>query len=167
MDFQDVDIHDFIRYVGEMTGKNFIVGPNVKGRITLVSPNMVPLDEVFSVFLSVLEVHGYTTVETGSMVKIVPSAAARSKGVKTGFMEKSGTAEDKFVTQVLYLNYLNSDDAKNMLTPLVSKDSSIVSHPRSGTLVITDYLSNIERLRRIIEAMDVLGSGEEISVVGD
>ena len=167
MDFQDVDIHDFIRYVGEMTGKNFIVGPNVKGRITLVSPNMVPMDEVFSVFLSVLEVHGYTTVETGSMVKIVPSAAARSKGVKTGFMEKSGTAEDKFVTQVLYLNYLNSDDAENMLTPLMSKDSSIVSHPRSGTLVITDYLSNIERLRRIIEAMDVLGSGEEISVVGD
>jgi general secretion pathway protein D len=167
MDFQDVDIHDFIRYVGEMTGKNFIVGPNVKGRITLVSPNMVPMEEVFSVFLSVLEVHGYTTVEAGSVVKIVPSAAARSKGVETGFMEKSGTAEDKFVTKVLYLNYLSPDDAKTMLTPLMSKDSSIVSHPRSGTLIVTDYLFNIERLRRIIEAMDVPGSREEISVIGD
>jgi general secretion pathway protein D len=125
------------------------------------------MDEVFSVFLSVLEVHGYTTVEIGSMLKIVPSATARSKGVEMGFMEKSGTAEDKFVTQVLYLNYLSSDDAKNVLTPLMSKDSSIVSHPRSGTLVITDYLSNIERLQRIIEAMDVPGSREEISVIGD
>ena len=167
MDFQDVDIHDFIRYVGEMTAQNFIVGPNVKGRITVVSPNMVPVDEVFSVFLSVLEVHGYTTVETASMVKIVPSATARTKGVETVFMEKSGTAEDKFVTKVLHLNYLSSDDAKNMLTPLMSKDSSIVSHPGSATLFITDYLSNIERLRRIIEAMDVPGSEEEISVVGD
>jgi len=167
MDFQDVDIRDFVRYVSKVTGQNVIVGPNVKGRITVVSPNMVPIDEVFSVFLSVLEVYGYTTVEAGSVVKIVPSATARGKGVKTGFIEKSGTAEDKFVTQVLHLNYLSPDDAKGILTPLVSEDSVIVSHPRSGTLIITDYISNIERLRRIIEAMDVPGSREEISVVGE
>lgn len=90
MDFQDVDIRDFVRFVSKVTGQNFIVGPNVKGRITLVSPNKVPIDEVFSVFLSVLEVHGYTTVEAGSVVKIVPSATARGKSVKTGFREDQG-----------------------------------------------------------------------------
>ena len=167
MDFQDVDIRDFVRYVSKVTGQNFIVGPNVKGRITLMSPNMLAIDEVFSVFLSVLEVHGYTTVEAGSVVKIVSSATARGKGVKTGFVEKSGTAEDKFVTQVLHLNYVSPEDVKSMLTPLASQDSIIVSHPGSGTLVITDFLSNIERLRRIIQAVDVPGFREEISVVGE
>jgi general secretion pathway protein D len=166
-DFEDVNIRDFVRYVSKVTGQNFIVAPNVKGRMTLLSPNMVPIDDVFSVFLSVLEVHGYTTVEAGSVVKIVPSATARGKGVKTGFIEKSGTGEDKFVTQVLRLNYLSPDTAKSMLTPLVSEGSVIVSHPGSGTLIITDVLSNVERLRRIIEAMDVPGFREEISDVGE
>ena len=163
MDFQDVDIRDFVRYVSKVTGQNFIVGPNVKSRITLVSPKKVPIDEVFNIFLSVLEVHGYTTVEAGSVVKIVPSAAARGKGMKTGFREESGTAEDNFETQVIHLKYLSPDDAKNMLSPLVSKNSVMVSHPRSGMLIITDSLSNIQRLRRIIEAMDVPGT----SVVGE
>ena len=167
MDFQDVDIRDFVRFVSKVTGQNFIVGPNVKGRITLVSPNKVPIDEVFSVFLSVLEVHGYTTVEAGSVVKIVPSATARGKSVKTGFREESGTAEDKFVTQVIHLKYLSPDDAKSMLTPLVSEDSVIVSHPGSGTLIITDFLPNIQRLRKIIEAMDVPRVPKEISIVGE
>jgi general secretion pathway protein D len=167
MDFHDVDIRDFVSYVSEVTGTNFILDPNVKGRVTVVSPTKVPVSEVFSFFQSVLEVHGYTTVEAGSVVKIVPSATARGKSVKTRFREESGTAEDKFETQVIYLKYLSPDDAKNMLTPLVSKNSVIVSHPRSGTLIITDFLSNIERLRRIIEAMDVPGVREETSVVGE
>jgi len=167
MNFQDIDIRDLVSYISEVTGRNFIVGPNVKGRVTVMSPNTVPVNQVFSVFQSVLEVHGYTTVEAGSVVKIVPSAAARGKGVKTGFREESGAAEDKFETQVIHLKYLSPDDAKNMLTPLVSKNSVIVSHPRSGTLIITDFLSNIQRLRRIIEAMDVPGVREETSVVGE
>lgn len=167
IDFDNVDILLFVKFVSEATGKNFVVDPEVKGKVTIVSPEKMPVDEVYKVFQSVLEVHGYTTVDAGSVVKIVPSGTARGKGVKTGFIEKSGAAEDKFVTQVLHLNYLSPDDAKSMLTPLVSQDSVIVSHPGSGTLVITDFLSNIERLRRIIEAMDVPGFREEMSVSGE
>ena len=83
MDFEDVDIRDLVSYVSEVTGKNFIVGPNLKGRITLVFPHKVPIDEVFSVFLSVLEVHGYTTVKAGAMTKIVPSSGGARKGIGT------------------------------------------------------------------------------------
>jgi general secretion pathway protein D len=167
IDFDNVDILLFVKFVSEATGKNFVVDPEVKGKVTIVSPEKIPVDAVYKVFQSVLEVHGYTSVEAGSVVKIVPSATARGKGVKTGFIEKSETAEDKFVTQVFHLNCLSPDDAKGMLTPLVSEGSVIVSHPGSGTLIITDFFSNIERLRRIIEAMDVPGSREEISVVGE
>jgi general secretion pathway protein D len=155
--FEDADIRVFIRFVSKVTGRNFVVDPKVRGNVTVVSPTRIPLDEVYRVFQSVLEVHGYTTVEAGGVVKIVPSAAARGKGIKTGFREESGTAEDKLETQLIHLKYLSPDDAKNMLSPLVSKNGVMVSHPRSGTLIITDFLPNIQRLRQIIEAMDVPG----------
>jgi len=83
MDFKDVDIRDFVTYVSELIGENFIVGPDVKGRITVMSPNKVSVDEVYGVFLSVLEVHGYTTVKAGAMTKIVPSSRAAGKGIDT------------------------------------------------------------------------------------
>lgn len=161
--FEDVDIRVLIKFVGKVTGRNFVVDPKVTGNVTVVSPTGISLDEVYRVFQSVLEVHGYTTVEAGSVVKIVPSATVRGKGIKTGFREETGTAEDKFETQVIHLKYLSPDDAKNILSPLVSKNSVIVSDSRSGTLIITDFLSNIQRLRRIIEAMDVPGT----SVAGE
>jgi general secretion pathway protein D len=94
MDFEDVDIRDFVSYVSKVTGENFIVGPNVKGRITIVSPNKVPIDEVFSVFLSVLEVHGYTTVKAGAMTKIVPSSGAAGKGIDTNPVNSSPTYDN-------------------------------------------------------------------------
>ena len=165
-DLHDVDIHDFISYVSEVTGTSFIIGPHVKGRVTVVSPNKVPVNQVFSVLQSVLEVHGYTTVEDGGVVKIVSSATARGKSVETGLSEELGIAQDRFVTQVIHLNYLSPDDAKSLLTPLVSESGVIVSHPPSGTLIITDFLANIQRLQQIITAVDVPKAREENSVVG-
>ena len=167
MSFKDVDIRDFVSYVSEVTGTNLILGPNVKGRVTVVSLTKVPVKEVFSFFQSVLEVHGYTTVEAGSVVKIVPSATARGKSVETRVTEELGTAEDKYVTQVIHLNYLSPGDATSLLTPLVSENSVIVSYPRSGTLIITDSHSNIQRLQQIIKAVDVPRARKEISVVGE
>jgi len=166
MSFQDVDIRDFVSYVSEVTGTNFILDPNVKGTVTVVAPTKVPVKEVPSFFQSVLEVHGYTIVKAGSVVKIVPSATARGKSVETKVNGELGTAQDKFVTQVIHLNYLSPADAKGLLTPLVSENSVIVSQPRSGTLIITDSHSNIRRLQRIIKAIDVPKAQEEISVVG-
>jgi type II secretory pathway component GspD/PulD (secretin) len=80
INFEDVDILVFIKFVSEVTGRNFVLDPKVRGNVTVVSPKKIPLDEVYRVFLSVLEVHGYATLRTGSMTKIVPSAEARGKG---------------------------------------------------------------------------------------
>ena len=124
------------------------------------------MNEVLSFFQSVLEVHGYTTVEDGGLVKIVSSTTARGKSVETGLSEELGIAQDKLVTQVLHLNHLSPDDAKSLLTPLVSEGGVIVSHPSSGTLIITDFLPNIKRLQQIIKAVDVPKAQEETSVVG-
>ena len=83
IDFDNVEINLFIKYISELTGKNFIVDPAVKGNVTIISPTRISESDAYQVFESVLEIHGFTTVESGSVIKIVPSVTARSKGIET------------------------------------------------------------------------------------
>ncbi|MDY6953218.1 MAG: type II secretion system secretin GspD [Thermodesulfobacteriota bacterium] len=165
IDFDDVDILLFVKFMSEVTGKNFVVDQKVKGKVTIVSPTKISVDEAHRVFLSVLEVHGFTTVEAGSITKIVPSVTARGKSIETRLQEEIEDPEDRVVTQIIRLDYANPDELKRLFAPLISKSSVIVSYPPTNMLLVTDVLSNIKRLLRIIKAIDVVGIGEEISVV--
>jgi Type II secretory pathway, component PulD len=79
IDFNDVDINLFIKYISELTQKNFIVDREVKGKVTIISPTRISEEDAYRVFESVLEVHGFAAVPSGSVIKIVPSVQARSK----------------------------------------------------------------------------------------
>ena len=105
-------------------------------------------------------------MEAGSVVKIIPSAKARGKSIDTKIKEEPRKAQDNLATQVIHLNYLSPADAKDILTPLVSKNSVIISYPQSGSLIITDTHSNIQRLQQIIKAIDVPRTQDNIEVVG-
>jgi general secretion pathway protein D len=83
IDFNDVDINLFIKYISELTKKNFMVDREVKGKVTIISPTRISEDDAYRVFESVLEVHGFTAVPSGSVIKIVPSVEARSKNIAT------------------------------------------------------------------------------------
>jgi len=83
IDFENVDILVFIKAMSDITGKDFIVSPKVKGKVSIVAPKEIAVGEAYQILQSVLEVHGFTTVPTGGMVKIVPSAEARGKAVDT------------------------------------------------------------------------------------
>lgn len=83
MDFDDVDITVLIKFISELTGKNFIIDNNVRGKVTLISPTKITVDEAYRLFESVLEIHGFTTVESGSVIKIIPAIEARSKDIET------------------------------------------------------------------------------------
>jgi general secretion pathway protein D len=162
MDFRNADIRKVIGYVSEVTGRNFIVGPDVEGTISVVAPTQVPVDEVFGFFQSVLEVHGYTTVASGEMVKIVSSAEARARGVETMTGSESEQVSDKMITKVIHLNYLSPVDAKQILSPLVSENGEILAYPQTKTLIMIDPQSNIRRLEELLQALDVPGAEEEI-----
>lgn len=165
IDFDNVDILLFVKFISEVTGKNFIIDNKVKGKVTIISPTKISVDEAYRVFESVLEVHGFTTIESGDVVKIVPSTVARGKSIETRLREEAVTPEDKVITQLIRLDYANPDELKKLFAPLISKSSVIVSYPPSGMLIVTDVESNIQRLLRIISAIDVVGIGEEISVI--
>lgn len=164
IDFENVDIQIFIKYISELTGKNFVVDKNVTGNVTILSPTKISEDEAYRVFQSVLEVHGFATVPAGSVTKIIPSVKARSQNVETLAMGMSTDPTDRVITQLIPLKHTTPDEMKKVLTPLVSKSSLVIAHTQSGMLIVTETLSNIQRLMAIIEAIDVAYTGEEVVV---
>jgi general secretion pathway protein D len=110
-------------------------------------------------------VHGFTTVPSGSIIKIVPAVQARSKSIATVRQGEDLYPEDKVVTQIIPLAYSDPNELKKILAPLVSKTSVVIAHPQSGMLIITDVLSNINRLMEIIKVVDVPSVGEELVIL--
>jgi len=152
-----------IKFISELTGKNFLVDPAVQGNVTILSPQKVTLDEAYKVFLSVLEVHGYTTVSAGKIIKVIPAGEARSKGVETIPGKRLKFQEDKVITQLVPLNYADAAVLGRLLRALIQKTGLLIPYPDTNTLIIIDALSNINRLIRIINELDVPGD-EEINV---
>ncbi len=165
IDFNDVDIHLFIKFISEITGVNFIVDQRVKGKVTVISPSQISVAEAFGVFTSVLEVHGFTIVEAGEVTKIVPMPDARTRNIETRFKDDLDGANDKVITQIIPLAFADANEIKKLFTPLVSKSSIILAYPPTNTLIITDVQSNIKRLMRIIDTIDVTGIGQEIALI--
>ncbi|MCL1980589.1 MAG: type II secretion system secretin GspD [Proteobacteria bacterium] len=165
IDFNDVDINVFIKYISELTQKNFVVDREVRGKVTVISPTRISEEDAWRVFESVLEVHGYAAVPSGSVTKIVPSMTARTKNILTLRDGEPLSADDRIVTQIVSLKYASTEEIKNLLAPLVSKSSVLVAHPSSSILVITDYQTNIARLLEIIRAVDVPSDAEEMVVI--
>ena len=165
IDFNDVDINVFIKFISELTSKNFVVDQRVKGKVTIISPSRISVKEAYRVFESVLEVHGYTTVKAGEIIKIIPSPDARSKSIETRLKEEAASPEDRVVTQLIPLKFASSSEIKKLFAPLVSKNSVILAYPPTNMLIVTDVYSNIKRLIRILNAIDVSGMGQELSVI--
>jgi general secretion pathway protein D len=165
IDFNDVDINVFIKFISELTGKNFVVDKRVRGKVTIISPTKISVKEAYKVFESVLEVNGYATVKTDKIIKIIPAPDARSKNIETRFKDELTSPEDKIVTQIIPLTYADSDEIKRLFAPMISKSSVILSYPPTNMLIVTDVYSNIIRLVRILKLIDITGIGQEISVI--
>ncbi|MCP3925986.1 MAG: type II secretion system protein GspD, partial [Desulfobacterales bacterium] len=150
LDFNDVDIKVFIKFISELTGKNFIIDKKVNAKVTIISPEKVTLREAYKVFESVLEVHGYATVPSGKLIKIVPAQTARSKSIQTGIDNKLNTVGDRIVSQVIKLKYANPNDIKRLFIPFISRNSVLMAYKPTNTIIITDVASNIKRLLKII-----------------
>jgi len=165
IDFDNVDMQVFIKFVGELTGRNFLIDDKVRGKVTVISPRKIPVDEVYRVFESVLNIYGFATVEAGEVTKIIPAPDARGQNLELRLKREEISPEDKVVTQILSLRHAGPDEMKKVLDPLISKNSIILAYAPTGMLIITDVLSNIKRLQEIVTALDVEGVGEVLSFV--
>ncbi|ALC15364.1 type II secretion system protein GspD [Desulfuromonas soudanensis] len=165
LDFKGIELADLIQTVSELTGKNFLYDDSVKGKVTIISPKTMSLDEAYQLFLTVLSVKGYTVVPSGKVNKIVAIRDAKESNLPTVTGERRGPTGEQFVTRLVPLQNIDATlMATTVLAPLIPKTSNIVAYPPSNTLIITDNGANIERLMKIITELDVPSSLDLIEV---
>ncbi len=152
LNLRDADIRALIDNVAKATGKNFVVDPRVKGTVTVISGHPMEKDELYQVFLSILEVHGYAAVPSGDVIKIVPDVKAKQGGVP----ESRGAMPigDEVVTQVIKVNNIAAAQLVPVLRPLVPQEGHLAAYPETNMLVISDRASNVARLAQIIHRID-------------
>jgi general secretion pathway protein D len=165
MDFRDVEIGTLVKFIGELTGTNFVIDERVRGKVTVISPTKISVPEAYKVFESILEVNGYATVPAGSVVKVVPATEARGKSLTTVVGSRTLPSADTMVTQVIPIQYASVNDIKTLFTPLVSKNSLLVTYQPTNTLIVTDVISNINRLLTILDEVDIPGYAFELAVI--
>jgi general secretion pathway protein D len=154
---RNADIVQVINLISELTGKSFLVDDKVRGKVTIIAPTEVTLDEAYQIFLSVLEIQGFTIVPQGPIIKIIPSRDVKDNPIPTATdtQHPFSPTTESFVTQLIPLQYADANDIRGLLTPLVSKESSLLAYAPTNSLIVTDTVANINRLLKIITALDV------------
>lgn len=162
LNLKDADISALIKSVSEHTGKNFVVDPRIKGKVTVISAHPMNEEEFYHVFLSILEVHGFSTVPSGNVIKIVPDVKAKQAGIPT--ISTLTAPNDQMVTQVLQIKNVAAAQLVPILRPLVPQQGHLAAYPATNVLIISDRASNVKRLSKIISRIDQI-SDTSIDIV--
>jgi general secretion pathway protein D len=165
MNFQDVDIPVLAKFISEITGKNFVVDESVRGKVSIISPTKVTPAQAYSIFQSVLQVKGFTTVQAGPVIKIIPSREVRESAALTTSQEPGEVRGDSYVTRMIRLKNIDAASLVNVVQPMVSHDGLVAAFPEDNTLILTDDAYNIDRLLRIVGSLDIQGTRQNIEVI--
>lgn len=163
LNLKDADINALIGTVAEVTGKNFIVDPRVKGKVTVISSRAMDSEEVYHVFLSILKVHGFAAVPSGQVIKILPDVSAKQDSIPSASDAEPGTG-DEMVTRVIQVDNVASAQLVPILRPLVPQQGHLAAYPTTNVLIISDRAENVSRLVDIIRRIDKV-SDSEIEVI--
>ncbi|HPF59606.1 MAG TPA: type II secretion system secretin GspD [Candidatus Competibacteraceae bacterium] len=163
LNLKDADINALVESMSVLTGKNFIVDPRVKGRVTIISSKPMDEKELYEVFLAVLGVHGFAAVPSGKVIKIVPAAGAKQESVPT--VDRSrGIEPDQIVTRVIQVQNVSAAQIVPILRPLIPPQGHLAAYTPTNVLIISDNAANVERIASIISRID-LASNEEVEIV--
>ena len=155
---KDAELKTVIATVAEFTGKNFIIDPRVKGKVTVISSKPMDANEVYHTFLSLLEVHNFSAVRVGSVIKIVPSVNAKQLGGSD--VLKRGAKGDEMVTRVIDVQNISAAQLVPILRPLVPQHGHMAAYAPTNVLIVSDSAANVDRLMSIIERVDVASASD-------
>lgn len=165
LNFNEVDISTMVKFISDLTGKNFILDERVKGKISVYSPSKLSTEEAYNVFTSVLELKGFTVVQSGRVAKIVPSSAARQSGFKLLPEGEQAPVNESYVAQVAKLEYITAQEAQTFLQPMVSKDGHISAFGPGNLLLMVDSAINIRKLHTLLQTIDTERTREGLEIV--
>ncbi|MCU7922357.1 MAG: type II secretion system secretin GspD [Candidatus Thiodiazotropha sp. (ex Dulcina madagascariensis)] len=153
LNLNNADIEALIKTVSEHTGKNFVIDPRVKGKVTVISAHPMESEEFYQVFLSILEVHGFSTIPSGDVIKVVPDVKAKQGGIPTidAIGELPG---DQIVTRIIQVKNVTSAQLVPILRPLIPQEGHLAAYPDTNVLIISDRRQNVDRLMKIIQKID-------------
>jgi len=165
LNFANADIEGVVKAVSEITGKNFVLDPRVKGTVNIVSAKPVPRALIYEIFLAALRVQGYAAIESRGVVRIVPESDAKLQSSPTrGPQDRPLARGDEIQTRVFTLKYESAVQMVPILRPLIAPSNTITAYPGNNTLVITDYASNLQRIDRIIDSIDQPSGTEPVMI---
>lgn len=156
---KNADIRAVIQTVSVLTGKNFIIDPSVHGNVTLVSQKPMTPDEMYQVFLSMLQLMHYAAVSSGNITKIVPAMDANALSRQVATVTQPGVG-DEVVVRVVPVNHVSATELVPVLRPLMTQSSSITAYLPSNALILAGDASNIQRLVEVIHQMDAVDTSQ-------
>ncbi len=165
LNFNEVDISTMVKFISDLTGKNFILDERVKGKISVYSPSKLSIEEAYNVFTSVLELKGFTVVQSGKVAKIIPTSAAKQSGFKLLSKGEQAPVNESYVAQVTKLDYITAQEAVTFLQPMVSKDGQISAFGPGNLLLMVDSSINIRKLYGILQSIDTERTREGIEII--
>jgi general secretion pathway protein D len=154
LNFSDVEISTMVKFISDLTGKNFVLDERVKGKISVYSPSKLSTEEAFNVFTSVLDLKGFTVIQTGRVYKIVPTTAARQAGMKLLTGSDRAPVNEGYMARVIALDRIPSQEAATFLQPVVSKDGYVASFGPANMLLVVDSALNIQKVLDIVKSLD-------------
>ncbi|MEN8165858.1 MAG: type II secretion system secretin GspD [Pseudomonadota bacterium] len=163
LNLNNADIGALIKTVSEHTGKNFVIDPRVKGQVTVISAHPMGKEEFYEVFLSILEVHGFASIPSGDVIKIVPDVKAKQAGIPT-VQRDDELPGDQVVTRIIQVQNVTSAQLVPILRPLIPQQGHLAAYPATNVLIISDRRDNVDRLLKIISQIDQV-SDSSIEVV--
>lgn len=159
INFKDTELEEVVRFVAQVTGKTIIVDPKAKGRVQVISSQPLNQQQLYDLFLSILDVNGFTAIESGGVIKILPSRDAKSSAapVVSGDKQRDNSA---IVTEVIQLRNISAATLIPVLRPLAPQQAHMAAYGPSNAIIISDMASNIASIRAVIERIDKAAVGE-------
>ncbi|HJV35607.1 type II secretion system secretin GspD [Geomonas sp.] len=154
LNFTDVDISTMVKFISDLTGKNFVMDDRVKGKISIFSPTKLSNEEAYNVFTSVLELKGFTVVPAGKVMKIVPTSSAKQSAMKVIPDGERTVVNDTYQARVIPLSHISAQEAVTTLQPLISKDGQISALGNGNMLLVVDSALNMNKLLAILKYVD-------------
>ncbi|MTI97131.1 MAG: type II secretion system protein GspD [Marinobacter adhaerens] len=152
LNLKDADIRAFVTQVADITGYSFVVDPRVKGKVTVLSSAPMNKDEIYDLFLAVLNVHGFTAIPGEEVIKVVQQVDAKqSAEILERFPE---TPSEQLITRVIQIDNANALELVPILRPLVAKYGHLAGVAAANALIISDHSSNIQRIEQIVRELD-------------
>lgn len=162
--FPDADIMDIAKTLGRLTGKNFILDKDVKGKITIISNSPVTVGDAWKAFLTALDINGFALIPSGKYIRVARQRDARDKQAKIYAGDYSPDS-DALITRIFSLKYISSEEVARTFRSIMPPNARIIPYEQTNTLIVTDTGANISKLAKLLDLLDIESYDVGIEVI--